>query len=89
MAGDADRFEDDDCDVELEGDSLIVSYFDEEGPLVFVGTPSDDGTRFDLVCRSRPRRGTLERSADGRFLEGQWSERELSGTWHITLAEPD
>ena len=89
VTGEAEPFFDDDCDVQLEGDSLVVSYFDSEGPLVFVGSPSDGGTRFDLVCRSRPRRATLERSADGRSLEGRWTERELSGTLHIVLGEPD
>ena len=79
------EFGDDDCEVRLEGNALTVSYFDDEGPVVFVGAASAEPGRFELVCRSRPRRGTLERSDDGHVLRGSWQEGDLQGCWEISL----
>ena len=81
-AGDGLEFEDDDCDVRLEDGKLTLTYFDTEGPLVFIGFEEEDG-HFDLVCRSRPRRGTLHRKGD--TLTGTWQEQDESGRWTIAL----
>ena len=81
----APEFDDDDCEVRLEGAALTVSYFDDEGPVVFVGSASAERGHFELVCRSRPRRGTLRRSDDGHLLRGSWQEGDLRGRWEISL----
>ena len=78
------RFDDDDCDVRLEGDQLVVTYWDENGAVVFDGS-RDEGGVFDLWCRSRPRRAELHFCEENRALEGSWSERESRGTWRIEL----
>ena len=78
-------FVDDDCDVSLEDGSIRITYFDEEGPVVFAGR--DDGSGcFELVCRSRPRKGSLRFDKDRARLEGEWGEREQAGRWIILLS---
>ncbi len=81
-AGDELELEGDDCDVRLEDGKLTLTYFDSEGPLVFIGLEEEDG-RFDLICRSRPRRGTLHRTGD--TLTGSWQERDETGSWTVAL----
>jgi hypothetical protein len=62
-----------DCDVRLGERDIVISYFDDEGPLVFSG-PNDGSGRFDLHCRSASRggrespRGKLERGRRGGQL---------------------
>ncbi len=80
----ASPFDDDDCDVRLEGDQLVVTYWDEDGVVVFDGNRDADG-KFDLWCRSRPRRAELRFCEENRVLEGSWSERENRGSWRIEL----
>ncbi len=80
-------FEDDDCDVRIDPGRIRVSWFHEDGPVVFVGG-NDGGGRFELVCRSRPRRGRLELRRAPDVLEGTWSEDGLEGGWRIELGEP-
>jgi hypothetical protein len=82
-------WEDATAEVRLDEREIVVSYFDEDGPVVYVGR--NRGTRrFDLACRSRARRATLERSADGVLLDGTWLEGDDKGTWKVSLSgEPD
>ncbi len=78
-------FVDDDCEVRIDAQGVAVSYFDDQGPVVFVG--SNDGSgHFELSCRSRPRRATLHMLPDGRVLEGSWLEADARGFYRITLA---
>ena len=77
-------FRDDDCDVALEAGRLIVSYFDDEGPVVFEAEEPESGP-FELVCRSRPRLATLSLTPDRARLHGRWSERDLEGELTIFL----
>ena len=77
-------FVDDDCDVRIDADAVAVSYFDDQGPVVFVG--SNDGSgHFELACRSRPRRATLHMFPDGTVLEGSWVENDVRGFHRILL----
>ena len=75
---------DDDSDVGIEDGQIVVSYMDDEGPVVLAGREQEPG-HFELVARSRLRRATLVRSADGRTLAGAWSERESGGKWLVEL----
>ena len=80
-----ERFEDDDCDVSLEGDQLLITWWDERGPVVLQGRQQDE--RFDVVARSRPSKATLKRRGD--VLEGTWREHDESGGLRIELGPPD
>jgi hypothetical protein len=75
-----------DCDVRLGERDIVISYFDEEGPLVFIG-PNDGSGRFELHCRSRVRRAVVQLEADESRLEGSWSESGERGTWRILLRD--
>ncbi len=75
-------FECDDGEVRLDGTVLLVSYFDDQGPVVLAGPEEGDG-HFRLVARSRPRTATLSRAGDR--LEGDWVEGDERGTWWIEL----
>jgi hypothetical protein len=78
--------EDEDSRLAIDGGAILVSYLDEEGPVVLEGREQAAG-RFELVARSRPRRATLALAPDGRSLEGQWCEPGQSGEWRIDLVE--
>ena len=80
-----ETFEDDDCDVSLDTGDLLITYWDERGPVVLAGTATEGG--FELVARSRPRRATLARSGD--VLEGTWRERDETGGLRIELGAPE
>ena len=80
------EFEDDDVELKIEAGSISVVYWDEEGPVVFVGTVgTGDGEEFALVCRSRPRKATLSWSSDRRSLAGTWSQGDEQGSWIIVV----
>lgn len=80
-----EAFEDEDCDVALEDGQLLVTYWDERGPVVLQGVWRESA--FDVVARSRPSRATLVQSGD--VLEGTWQERDESGGLRIELSAPE
>ena len=84
-AADQPDFEDDDADLALGDGQLLLSYWDEQGAVVFAGVEARPG-RFELTARSRPRRATLER-AGPRRLVGRWEEAGASGTLCVELPE--
>ena len=75
-------FEDEDCDVSLEDGQLLITYWDDRGPVVLAGT--ERGDAFEVVARSRPSRAMLTRRGD--VFEGTWRERDDSGGLRIELA---
>ena len=81
-----DRFECEDCDVRLEDGTIVISYFDEEGPVVFAGEDDPSG-HYHLVCRSRPRKATLHRFEGGTTFEGSWTQGDERGFWRIVLSD--
>ena len=56
--GDREAFVCDDAEVWIEGDSILISYFDDEGIVVLEGRP-DDELGWMLSARSRPRQAFL------------------------------
>lgn len=76
---------DDSAEVRFEDDFLIVHYWDEEGPVVFV-SEHPQGTVFELRCRSRPRHARLELSEAGDRLSGWWREDDREGTLVIEIS---
>ena len=80
----APAFEDDDADVELAEGRILVSYFDDQGPVVLQGRETAPGC-FELSARSRPRKAEL--AARGDRLEGRWWEARAGGSLRIDLGE--
>ena len=74
------------CDVRLGERDIAISYFDDEGPLVFTG-PNDGSGRFELHCRSRVRRASVRLAEDESRFEGSWSEDGEEGSWRILLPD--
>ena len=89
--GDHERFECDDAEVWLDAETILVSYFDEEGVVVLEGRLDEEGG-WRLSARSRPRRASLRPIADtpGVF-EGEIDEQGEIAAWRLRLgvSEPD
>lgn len=81
-------FEDDDVEVRIEGEWILLCYWDERGAVVFEGAQSAPG-RFELKARSRPRTARLDHSPERGLLEGTWSEGDESGGLRIELGQED
>jgi hypothetical protein len=87
--GDHDRFECDDAEVWLDAETILVSYFDDEGVVVLEGRPDAEGG-WELSARSRPRRASLRPIADTPGgLEGEIEEQEQVATWRLRLGVPE
>jgi hypothetical protein len=82
---DREVFEDDDCEVALEDGQILVTYWDERGPVVLQG--KQQGDVFEVVARSRPSNATLTRRGD--IFEGRWEELGDTGGLRIELSEPE
>lgn len=79
--------EDDDSDLQLGDGRLLLSYWDECGAVVLVGSETEPG-RYELSARSRPRRGTLRREAPRSFA-GSWQEGDESGSLRVEIPALD
>ncbi len=75
-------FIDDDVDVEIEDGRMLLTYFDDEGAVVFEGREQAPG-HYVLTARSRPRKAQLLRTED--VLEGSWREGDSTGSLRIEL----
>ena len=75
---------DEDGDLHVQGDRLLLSYWDDQGAVVFVG--EREGERFNLMARSRPRRGELRRESASVFI-GAWAEGSDGGSLRVVLPE--
>lgn len=78
--------EDDDALVHLEGDRLLLCYWDERGVVVFEGARRADGG-YALRARSRPGVAQVSLSGDGGVVEGTWQEGDTSGGLRVELGE--
>ena len=81
----SERFEDEDCEVSLDDDQILVTYWDERGPVVMQGR--GQGASYEMAARSRPRKLTLTRRGD--VFEGTWVERDETGALRIELHPED
>ena len=81
-------FDVDDADLRLDADGLELSFWDEEGAYVFNAPPNAEG-HYQLVCRSRPRTGTLHRPTDEPWFVGAWRERDQRGYWRVQLGREE
>ncbi len=75
--------EDEDADLQVEGDRLLLSYWDERGVVVLIGAESAPG-RWELHARSRPRRCSLAREG-ARTFTGSWVEGDESGSLRVEI----
>jgi hypothetical protein len=76
--------EDGDGDLQFGADgALLLTYWDEHGPVVFAGAEAEPG-RFELTARSRPRRCTLLRE-DARTFAGSWAQGSDCGTLRVEI----
>ena len=79
----------DDAEVWIEGDAILVCYFDDEGIVVLEGR-SDGVGGWQLAARSRPRRAFLEPDAnEDRLYVGEIEEHGEGAGWRLRLSEPE
>jgi hypothetical protein len=77
-----------DAEVWIEGDAILISYFDEDGIVVLEGR-ADPPAGWQLAARSRPRRATLTAiENDPRSYTGRIEEQGESGSWALRLGKP-
>lgn len=86
--GDTDAFACDDAEVWIDGDMILVSYFDDDGIVVLEGTrEGENGWQFR--ARSRPRRAFLAPMAETPdILIGEIDEQGETAIWRLSLREP-
>jgi hypothetical protein len=72
------------CEVRIDKDEIVVSYDDEDGPVVYKGKNKGDG-HFDLRARKIEGQASLHMSEGSHILEGFWKEGINKGMWRITL----
>ncbi len=86
--GDTEAFACDDAEVWIDGDMILVSYFDDDGIVVLEGTrEGEDGWQFR--ARSRPRRAFLAPMAETPdMLIGEIDEQGETAVWRVLLREP-
>ena len=79
----------DDADVWVEGESILISYFDDDGMVVLEGRPDADAG-WTISARSRPRQAFLKpMSEDPGSFVGEIDEQGEVSIWRLRLGEPD
>jgi hypothetical protein len=78
-------FVDDDTEVRIEGDRILLFYFDDEGPVVYDGVEEAPGS-FRLSARSRPRTARMRFDASRSVLRGHFEEAGVEVRFEIRLA---
>ena len=87
--GEREPFECDDAEVWIEGDAILISYFDDDGIVVLEGRP-DDQSGWKLSARSRPRRAFLRpMSEDPGCFSGTLDEHGEVAAWRLRLGAPE
>ena len=74
----------DSCEVRISKDEIVVSYDDEDGPVVYKGKNKGDG-HFDLRARKVEGQASLHMFEGSHILEGFWKEGIKKGMWRIML----
>ena len=85
---DYDDFACDDAEAWIEDESILISYFDDEGIVVLEGI-SDREDGWILTARSRPRKATLRPVVgESRSFVGSIDEQGESSNWKLRLGPP-
>ena len=74
------------CQVQIDGSKIVVSYEQHDGPAVYEGEEVGSG-HFKLTCARKSARATLHRIPGENLLEGHWIEGEDRGMWRIQLED--
>ena len=91
--GDREAFACDDAEVWIEGESILICYFDDEGIVVLEGRP-DDAHGWTIAARSRPRQAFLRPmdESPGAPVErpatdfvGEINEQGETAIWRLRL----
>ncbi len=84
-----DAFACDDAEVWIEGDAMLVSYFDDDGIVVLEGRPREGGG-WEFMARSRPWRAFLAPMGDSpESFVGEIDEQGEVAGWHLRLGVPE
>ena len=95
---DAAAFACEDAEVWIEGDVMLVSYFDDEGPVVFEGRAAPDRSGWQLGARSRPWQASLAADPPGparrapsvpTLFRGVIETPEGRASWSLKLIPAD
>ena len=70
------------CEIIIRETELVVSYADDDGPVIYSGAKTEWG--YVLTCPSRRGRATLHQSSEHQF-EGSWTEGGYRGMWVIDV----
>lgn len=76
------------CEVRIERGEIVVSYDDDDGPVLYRGNEEGAG-HFKLSAPERKGSATLHRMPDTDVLNGFWVEGGWQGMWRIHLGESD
>lgn len=76
--------EDDECEVVIRDSRIVVSYWDDEGVVNYIGTEVAPG-HFLLAAPERKGEAILHRVPGGRFMDGFWIQDGAKGFWRIRL----
>jgi hypothetical protein len=86
--GDREAFRCEDAEVWIEGEAILISYFDDEGIVVLEGR-EDGAGGWQLVARSRPRRARLRPEArEATAFVGEIEEHGETAGFRLRLSEP-
>lgn len=77
-------FPDTPCQVIIDDKRIVVSYFEDNKGIEYVGVNENDG-HFKVKCNQKDGHGTLHKFKDGNILEGYWVEEGYEGFWRIEL----
>lgn len=73
-----------DCEVRIDGNTLIVSYIDDGEHVVYRGDAITPG-HFELTANNGGRATLHQLYPDDEWLEGSWIEGGARGMWRIQL----
>ncbi len=83
--GDCEAFACDDAEVRVEGDAILISYFDDDGIVVLEGRSREQGG-WALMARSRPRRAFLAPMGESSAtFVGEIDEQGEVAGWRLRL----
>ena len=83
-----EAFRCDDAEIWIDADSILISYFDDEGMVVLEGRPEPSGG-WQLVARSRPWRAFLRPISDSPDnFAGEIDEQGERVAWRVRFG-PD
>jgi hypothetical protein len=82
----ADGMIEGECELVLRDGQLIISYDDERGSVIYMGT--NQGFGYRLECPERKGRSTMHATGpENTQFEGSWIEDGYRGMWIVDVIE--